>query len=54
MNPAGVISGGWEYVTAAYVLSLVVLSSYALSVVLRYRAEIRRATRERNHPEVHP
>ena len=52
MNPAGVISGGWEFVTAAYVLSLIVLGSYALSVVLRYRAEVRRAERERGNLEV--
>lgn len=52
MNPAGVISGGWEYVTAAYVVSLIVLSGYALSVVWRYRAEFRRAERERGRTEV--
>lgn len=52
MNPAGVITGGWGFVAAAYVLSFVVLSSYALSVVLRYRAEIRRAQRVRRSPEV--
>lgn len=43
MNPAGVISGGWEFVTAAYVVSLIVLAGYTVSVVLRYRAEARRA-----------
>jgi hypothetical protein len=54
MNPGGVISGGWEFVTAAYLLSLVVLSSYALSVVWRYRAEVRRTERDRRAPEVSP
>ncbi len=52
MNPAGVISGGWEFVTAAYVLSFLVLTSYALSVVLRYRGEIRRVERDRHDSEV--
>lgn len=52
MNPTGVLGGGWEFVTAAYVLSLVVLGSYALSVVWRFRAEIRRAERQRRNPEV--
>ena len=43
----GVITGGWEFVTAAYVLTALVLSGYALSVVLRYQAEKGRADRER-------
>lgn len=52
MTPAGVISGGWEYVIAAYVVSLVILVSYTTSVVLRYRAEVRRVERESRSPEV--
>ena len=40
--PAGVISGGWEYVWAAYGVSAVILIGYALSVVARYRAQRRR------------
>lgn len=52
MTPAGVISGGWEYVIAAYAVSLVILVSYTASVVLRYRAEVRRALRESRGPEV--
>ena len=52
MSPSGVISGGWEFVTAAYVVSLVVLSSYVVSVVHRFRAEVRRAGRERGGQEV--
>jgi hypothetical protein len=54
MSPSGVISGGWEFVTAAYVLSLLVLSSYALSVIWRFRAEARRAERDRRRPEEAP
>jgi hypothetical protein len=54
MSHPGVITGGWEFVTAAYVLSFVVLSCYTLSVVWRFRAEARRAERERHGPEVSP
>ena len=43
---AGVITGGWEYVVAAYVLTGVVLLGYTLSIVARLRAETRRAERE--------
>lgn len=52
MTSAGVISGGWEYVIAAYVVSLVILVGYTASVVLRYRAEVRRALRASRAPEV--
>jgi hypothetical protein len=37
--PAGVIQGGWEFVTAAYVASAVILLGYAFSVIWRYRRE---------------
>jgi hypothetical protein len=40
--PSGVIVGGWEYVWAAYGLTAAILGGYALSVVLRWRAERRR------------
>lgn len=43
---SGVVTGGWEFVTAAYVLSAVILVSYALSVVARYRAEAARRGRD--------
>lgn len=43
---AGVIEGGWEFVTAAYVVSAVILVSYALSVVARYRSESSRRDRD--------
>jgi len=40
--PAGVISGGWEFVWAAYGVSAVILTGYAVSVFARYRAQRRR------------
>ena len=52
MNATGVITGGWGYVTAAYLVSVVTLSCYAASVVLRYRAEVRRDARESRVPGV--
>ena len=52
MNPSGVVTGGWEYVIAAYVVSLVILVSYTASVVLRYRAEVERDLRASRGPEV--
>jgi len=47
MAPAGVIHGGWGFVVAAYCVSALVLSGYALSIYLRYRAERGRAARQR-------
>jgi hypothetical protein len=43
---SGVISGGWEFVTAAYAVSAFVFVGYTVSVLLRYRAERRRAARQ--------
>ena len=43
---SGVVQGGWGYVTAAYLVSLVILTGYAVSVVWRYRAERARKERE--------
>jgi hypothetical protein len=45
MSGTGVVTGGWEYVAAAYAVSGVILAGYVASVVWRYRAE--RARRER-------
>jgi len=42
MPEVGVVSGGWEYVWAAYVLSGLVFLGYFLSVHLRYRSELAR------------
>jgi len=38
-GPAGVISGGWEFVCAAYGVTAVILTGYAVSVFARYRAQ---------------
>jgi hypothetical protein len=35
----GVITGGWEFVIGAYVLSALVLGGYLLSVILRHSRE---------------
>lgn len=43
---SGVVSGGWEYVAAAYLISGVILVAYVVSVVWRYRAELGRRARE--------
>ena len=40
-GPAGVISGGWEFVWAAYGVSAVILTGYAVSVIARYRTQRR-------------
>jgi heme exporter protein CcmD len=48
MNAApGVISGGWEFVWAAYAVSAAILGGYAVSVIVRYRAQRRRQGRVR-------
>ena len=39
---SGVISGGWEFVWAAYAVSAGILGGYAMSVIARYRAQRRR------------
>ena len=36
---SGVIQGGWEFVSAAYIASAVILLGYAFSVIWRYRRE---------------
>ncbi len=38
----GIIVGGWEYVIAAYVLTWAVLTGYAVSLWIRFRAVKRR------------
>ncbi len=43
---SGVIEGGWEFVTAAYVVTAGIFATYATSVFLRYRTERRRVARE--------
>jgi heme exporter protein D len=36
---SGRIEGGWEYVVAAYAISVVILAGYAVSVFVRHRRE---------------
>jgi hypothetical protein len=43
----GVIQGGWAFVWAAYAVSAAILTGYAASVVVRYRALASRRQRER-------
>lgn len=54
MNPTGVISGGWEYVWAAYGITAAILVGYGVVLHLRYRAERERHERERPRPEGRP
>jgi hypothetical protein len=42
----GMIVGGWEYVYAAYAVTLTVLGVYAGSVIVRLRAESKREQEE--------
>jgi hypothetical protein len=37
----GIVQGGWEFVTAAYVLTGCVLTIYAVSLFIRLRKESR-------------
>jgi hypothetical protein len=46
MTSQGLVTGGWEFVRAAYLVSAVVLGGYFVSLVVRYRSERRRAERE--------
>jgi hypothetical protein len=43
---SGVLQGGWEFVTAAYAVTAVILGAYVASVLVRYRAESARRDRE--------
>ena len=42
----GMITGGWNFVVAAYTVTALVLSIYGISVIVRLRAEIARASEE--------
>ena len=42
----GMITGGWNFVVAAYAVTALVLSIYGISVIVRLRAEIARASEE--------
>jgi hypothetical protein len=54
MNEAasGVISGGWEFVTAAYTITAIVLGGYIVSVLSRFAKEREAAKRRASGPEV--
>ena len=43
----GMITGGWNFVVAAYSLTATVLAIYGISVILRLRAEIAKASEGR-------
>jgi hypothetical protein len=43
---SGILEGGWEYVTLAYSVSVLVLGGYAISVFVRFRSERARSERE--------
>lgn len=47
MTGSGVISGGWEFVWAAYGVTVAVLGAYAGTVLFRFRAERARRRAER-------
>ncbi len=42
---SGTIVGGWEFVAAAYLVTLLTLGAYLVSVLRRYRFEQRRASK---------
>jgi hypothetical protein len=43
---SGVVSGGWEFVAAAYLVTAALLGGYTASVFLRLRTERQRAAKE--------
>lgn len=44
----GVVSGGWNFVVAAYVVTFSVLFIYGVSIITRLREERSRAAEEAN------
>lgn len=42
---SGVVTGGWEFVIAAYGISTFVVGFYTVGAILRYRAALRRVDR---------
>jgi heme exporter protein CcmD len=42
----GVVEGGWNFVWAAYGLTALILASYVIATINRYRIERDRAARE--------
>jgi len=49
---SGMIAGGWEFVTAAYVVTAIVIGSYVISVLTRFSKERAAARRRDSGPEV--
>lgn len=43
----GTVSGGWNFVVAAYSVTALVLTIYGLTVIKRLRDELSRAAKER-------
>ncbi len=43
----GVVTGGWNFVVAAYTITFAVLAIYGVTLVTRFREEFRRAAEER-------
>jgi hypothetical protein len=43
----GVISGGWNFVLAAYTVTALVLTIYGATIIARLRDELSRAAKER-------
>lgn len=44
----GVVTGGWNYVVAAYAITFSVLFIYGVSIVTRFREERSRTSEEAN------
>ena len=45
---AGVVSGGWNFVIAAYAVTFSVLFIYGVSIITRFREERSRTSEEAN------
>ena len=42
---SGVVTGGWEFVAAAYGISTFIVGFYTVGAILRYKAALRRIDR---------
>jgi hypothetical protein len=47
---SGTVSGGWEFVIAAYAVSITLVGIYATATITRYRRAIRRVDMEARAP----
>jgi hypothetical protein len=43
---SGTVSGGWEFVIAAYVVTITLVAIYAIGTITRYRKAVRRVDME--------